>query len=346
MQGASSRPPSLRVGGVDIVDLGPCIANPTGALSHESAAAVVAALERSGVAVIVGHGVAPALVKRLDDLTRAFFRSSAVNKRACLPPGPDVLRGWQPVGFSRRYDVLDGDSADLVEFFVINRLDPVGDAEPRSAEARLWRAPNIWPEEPMGFRTIFETGYRVFTLLTERLMVALAVGLGLKHRYFAPAFERHFSNLVASYYLPQAGPAPVGAVRTSPRTDPGAFTVTYRDQSPDGLQVFHSMGWWEVPRVDNSFVIMAGDLIERWTGGRIKAAVHRAVNPPQVELAPGFDGRSRLSVKYFSQPNPEAIVGPIPGISAGEADYPGRRDMAAVRVGDFMKAKEMRLVSS
>jgi isopenicillin N synthase-like dioxygenase len=197
----------------------------------------------------------------------------------------------------------------------------------------------------MGFRTIFETGYRVFTLLTERLMVALAVGLGLKHRYFAPAFERHFSNLVASYYLPQAGPPPVGAVRTSPRTDPGAFTVTYRDQSPDGLQVFHSMGWWEVPRVDNSFVIMAGDLIERWTGGRIKAAVHRAVNPPQVELVPGLEGRSRLSVKYFSQPNPEAIVGPIPGISMREADYPGRTDMAAVRVGDFLKAKEMRLVS-
>jgi isopenicillin N synthase-like dioxygenase len=336
---------SLRVGGADIVDLGPCIANPTGALSHESAAAVVAALERSGVAIIVGHGVAPALVNRLDDQTRAFFRSSADNKRACLPPGPDILRGWQPVGFSRRYDVLDRDSADLVEFFVINRLDSLNEPEPHSAEARLWRAPNIWPGEPLGFRTIFETGYRVFTLLAERLMVALAVGLGLKHRYFAPAFERHFSNLVASYYLPQAGRPPAGAVRTSPRTDPGAFTVTYRDRSPDGLQVFHSTGWWDVPRIDNAFVVMAGDLIERWTGGLIKAAVHRVVNPPLVDTAAGFDGRSRMSVKYFSQPNPEAIVGPIPGISAAEGDYPGRNDMSAVRVGDFMKAKEMRLVS-
>ena len=63
MQVASSRLMSLRVGGADIVDLGPCIANPTGALSHEPAVAVVAALERSGVAIIVGHGVAPALVK-------------------------------------------------------------------------------------------------------------------------------------------------------------------------------------------------------------------------------------------------------------------------------------------
>jgi isopenicillin N synthase-like dioxygenase len=335
----------LRPAGADVVDVGPCIANPTGALSHEAAAALVGALERSGAAVIVGHGVAPALVKRLDERTRSFFKSPASNKRACLPPGREVLRGWQTVGFSSRYDLLDSNSADLVEFFVINRLDPLDGGAAPSAEARIWRAPNIWPGEPAGFRAIFENGYRVLTLLSERLMVSLAVGLGLKHRYFSPAFERHYSNLVASYYVPKAGPPPVGEVRTSPRTDPGAFTVIYRDGTPDGLQVFHSGTWWDIPRAENSFVVIAGELIERWTAGRVKAAVHRVVNPPPEHAEPRSDGRERLCVKYFSQPNPEAMVGPIPGISAVPAELPGRRAIGTVRVGDLIKAKETRLVS-
>jgi isopenicillin N synthase-like dioxygenase len=92
------------------------------------------------------------------------------------------------------------------------------------------------------------------------------------------------------------------------------------------LQVFHSEGWWEVPLVNNSFVVSAGDLIEHWTGGRIKAAVHRIVSP-----VPAPDRPARLLIEYFSQPNPDAAVAPIAGISAGQGAPAEARDLAAAR---------------
>ena len=63
-------------------------------------------------------------------------------------PAPDVIRGYEPVpeqsGPAR--------APNLMESFLINQLAPVGDYPDGSAQARLWRWPNLWPEPPQSPR--------------------------------------------------------------------------------------------------------------------------------------------------------------------------------------------------
>lgn len=92
--------------------------------------------------------------------------------------------------------------------------------------------------------------------------------------------------------------------------------------------------WLPVPAVPGAFLLQAGDLLERWTAGRVRATRHRVVNPPP---GAGPSGR-RLSLVYFHHPRLDAVVtavGPdadrYPPVVAGE--YVAGRQVAYRRDG-------------
>ena len=88
----------------------------------------------------------------------------------------------------------------------------------------------------------------------------------------------------------------------APHTDSGFMTLLAQDGVP-GLQARTRDGRWvDVAPQDNSLVVNFGQVLERWSGGRIKATEHRVVGT----------GQERYSIPYFYEARADAEIGPLP----------------------------------
>jgi Isopenicillin N synthase and related dioxygenases len=72
--------------------------------------------------------------------------------------------------------------------------------------------------------------------------------------------------------------------------------------------------------IEGSLICNIGDLLERWTNGRLKSTTHRVLNT---------SGKERLSIPVFFDPNSDAWIDPqdfqtlrtkrvLPPVKAGE----------------------------
>jgi isopenicillin N synthase-like dioxygenase len=317
---------SRAIARVDVVDVAAALhATGTPAEKHSVAAELLASFRRTGFAVITGHQVPAELFATMSEASEAFFALPQEEKLAVAFPAPEILRGYEAP------DPEDDPEAPRLESFIVNRPVQPADHPEGSAEYRLWRWPNVWPERPEQLRPVCEHYYREMEQLGDRLLELVASGLGLPATWFASSFDRHFSNLVANNYPPR--PATRDArPRNRPHTDHGVLTLLYRPDEPGGLEVQAQGRWWRVPFLAGSLVLNVGDLLERWTGGILRATPHRVVTPAGAAAMV-----RRQSVVYFQQPNPDALVEPAPdlrGVPAGLRYRP-------VRAGVHISRKEL-----
>src|SRR5439155_5219325 len=110
-------------------------------------------------------------------------------------------------------------------------------------------------------------------------------------------------------------------------TDYGLLTLLRQDDV-GGLQVKTASGWIEAPPVPGSFVCNIGDMLDRMTGGFYRSTPHR------VRL--NTSGRDRLSFPLFLDPDFDARIEPIEGLTASAAaqDRAARWDGANIHAFD------------
>jgi isopenicillin N synthase-like dioxygenase len=318
--------PNPAIARVDVVDVAPAL-DPTVAPveRHSVAAALLASFRRTGFAVITGHEVPAELFATMSEVSDAFFALSRQEKLAAAFPAPQIMRGYEPL------DPEDDPEAPRMESFIVNRPVPPGDQPEGSVEYKLWRWPNVWPERPEQLRPVCERYYQEMEQLGDRLLELVATGLGLPPTWFATSFDRHFSNLVVNHYPPR--PAVHDTLpRARPHTDHGVLTLLYRPDEPGGLEVQAQGRWWRVPFLAGSLVLNVGDLLERWTGGVLRATPHRVVTPAGAAAMV-----RRQSVGYFQQPNPDAVVEPAPALHG----VPQGLRYRPVRAGVHISRKEL-----
>lgn len=91
-------------------------------------------------------------------------------------------------------------------------------------------------------------------------------------------------------------------VGISPHTDFEAFTLMHQDAP--GLQFIPASGegWIDAPVRPGEFVVIVGDVLERFTNGVLRATPHRVVKTAY----------KRMSIIRFNAMNPETIVKPLP----------------------------------
>lgn len=322
---------------VPLIDLGPLLAG--GRAERVSVArAIGRACEDIGFFTIIGHGVDPLLVERMDRVSRAFFDLPLADKQRVARPKPEQSRGYIGVGEENLAYGVGTATTDLKEFFAIGPVD-VPDAPYYTAAAAYPSfAPNVWPEQPAELRDVYTAYYQAMERLATAIMRAFALALDLRERFFADKIDRHISGIRVINYPDQPVAPPAGQLRAGAHSDYGALTILKSENVPGGLQVLNRAGdWVEVEPPSGAFVVNIGDLMMHWTNDRWTSTLHRVVNPPRdVAL-----GSRRQSIVFFFQPNYDALIECLPSCTG--PDHPPRYE--PVTSGEHRLRKFLRTVS-
>lgn len=288
---------------VPVIDLEPY-------LDGRDPAAVVEAVDRAcrdiGFLVIKGHGIPKPVIEAAFTAGYAFFDLPDARKQEIAVRNGRGYSGMAKQALARSRD--EKTPPDLFERFCMGRVDVPRD-DYHAARADRFFAPNLWPEEPAGFRAAFETYYRAVERLAASLMRIFADALELPTDYFAGKIDRHISDLCINHYPAQTRAPLEGQLRAGAHTDYGSLTIVAPSAAPGGLQVLSPAGdWRNVPWVQDAFVVNLGDLMAQWTNDRWVSTMHRVANPPR----PAGAGSRRLSIVFFHQPNDDALIDSIP----------------------------------
>ena len=283
---------------IPVIDFGPCFAGAPGALKA-TAEELRCALEHVGFFIMVNHGVPTPLIDRTFAEARRFHDQPMDAKLALRMN--EHNNGYMMMG---RYavwtsEVNANDKPDLNEAFFCRRERSADDPLLRSG--RLYVGPNLWPDGLPGFRENVLAYTDAMDALSRRVLPVCAAALDLPLDTFDSAFAESQFTFRLSHYPPvTAAPNQFGI---APHTDANFMTFLAQTDVP-GLQVRMPSGeWTDVPYVPGSYAVNSGDMMHRWTNGRVKSTPHRAVPPV---------GRDRYAIPFFLGPHIDTVIECLP----------------------------------
>jgi len=278
---------------IPVVDL-------TGANAPAARDRIGAELVRSAAEIgffyVSGHGVPSALCDAAMAASRDFFALPESMKAGVAVD--QHQRGWMAQGLAN----LEGSAThDAKEVFFWGR--EVAEDDPHVLAGLPLVHPNQWPDIAAPFlRAGILPYYQAVMALGEVILDCLARGLGADPQVFRRAYDRPLGRGQLVYY-PAIDSADIAAERfgAAPHTDFGVLTILQQD-SLGGLQVLARDGSWiEAAPIGGTFVCNIGDLLERWTNGRLASTRHRVLNR---------SGKSRFSIPVFCDPASDAVIDP------------------------------------
>ncbi len=324
---------------VPLIDLSAYYAKPCDPLALKALfSRVDRALCEIGFLCVTGHPVPTVAILAAQEVGRRFYDSPAEKKETARAIRHKT-RGYTPLGDHSLAYSMKGEGegkeergpADLFERYRIGPFDFPDDEYHRSRAEGAY-APNVWPEHLPEFQSVLTDYYRGMSLLSRDLLRVFALTLGLEERWFDAKIDREMSSLCLNHYPAPAGPPLPGQLRAGAHTDYGTLTVVAPTGEPGGLQVrVRGGGWEDVFVAPGTFVVNIGDMMAQWTNDRWVSTLHRVANPP---LESGVPTR-RLSLVYFHQPNPDAVVECIPTCR----DPAQQPKYAPVTAGDYISRK-------
>ncbi len=273
------------------------ISDPTSTSLH----AIDAACRDHGFFLLSGHG--------LDDLisqtwiqTRRFFDADR-SVRTSITRSQDNPLGY----FDRELTKRKRDTKEVLDF-----IDPT---------QTLLDARNQWPNGLPDFKEVMVEFFDAFSNLADRTLSLLHDALQLTaHSRSLTSCARTSSTVRLNHY-PIGDPVPVnerdgladlGETALGYHTDPGVLTLLLQDNT-GGLQTQARDGHWiDIAPIDGTIVVNLGDMMQAWTNDRYRAAIHRVV--PMTT-------QRRFSIPYFSNPQRDAIIEPIPELCTAGPRY-------------------------
>jgi isopenicillin N synthase-like dioxygenase len=88
-----------------------------------------------------------------------------------------------------------------------------------------------------------------------------------------------------------------------PHTD-GSFMTLLATSDQPGLEILTQSGQWiKAPLIPDAFVVNSGDLLARWSNGRVLSTPHRVANA---------SGTHRYSIPFFLQPTADTVIDCLP----------------------------------
>ncbi len=255
-----------------------------------------------GFFYLKGHGVPQDLLTGAFTSTREFYHRPFDEKAPALATR-EWYRGWVPAPenkeLTRNTRLFDQYRLQLEWPTEVGRTD--------DPLAHIFGVPNRWPRDMPAFETAVTAYLDAMRRLSQELLRAFALGLGLPEDRFDDYFHRPPSQLSLLYYPPLPESALDEASNIVSHTDEGPFTILAQDDI-GGLEVKRRDGAWiAAPPIDGAFTINVGDMMMWWTNGEFISNYHRVKNRSGVE---------RFSIPFFANPDRDVVVEPLPEIVA------------------------------
>lgn len=255
--------------------------------------AIDEACRTTGFFALAGHGVDPEARERLIAAARATFALPIRRKRKVdLATGGTAWRGWFPLGGE-----LTSGVPDMKEGYYFGRELP--------PDPLPLHGPNIWPSDVPQLRIEVLSWMASMEDIGQRVLAAMAVGLGLDSNWFAQHLTHDPTVLFRTFrYPPHPRAAALAANRwgVAEHTDYGLLTLLAHDGTP-GLEVRVGAEWIEVDPDPDLLVCNLGDMLDRLTLGRYRSTPHRVRNVADHD---------RISLPFFLDPAWTARVEPLP----------------------------------
>lgn len=253
------------------------------------------ALREVGFFVLTGHGVERALIEATFEQA-ARFHGQSLDAKLFVRLDQNN-NGYMPSKSTtiRTSTVAENKGADLNEaFFFRAQLPP---EHPDVKAGRRYRGLNQWPDGLPGFRETCLAYADAMLALATRMLRVLEGALTLPQGWFdRPFHDPQWVTRLSHYFPAEPGPAAYGL---SPHTDGSFFTLLPQTDVP-GLEVRLPDGQWIAPPfLPGSIIFNSGDMLHRWSNGRLLSTPHRA-NPPV--------GRDRYAIPFFHGPNWDAEI--------------------------------------
>ncbi len=287
--------------------------SPDARVRNRSANTLRDALCRLGFVRVEGHGLDPALIRRVYGHFERFFSMDDAAKRACSGVAGGQ-RGFTPFGVEHAKDCA---FPDLKEFFHVGQPHPGAGAERASYPANVWPAEALLP----GLEEDALALYRALERCAIRILQELAASFELARDVFSEGVVGGNSILRALHYPPLPPVPPVspraaaghaGSLRAAAHEDINLITLLC-EATDAGLEIRPPgcADWIPVEVPPGQLVVDSGDMLSRMTNDLIPATTHRVVNPP--------DGSGhRYSLPFFAHPRPGSDLSVLPHFVSDE----------------------------
>jgi isopenicillin N synthase-like dioxygenase len=288
-------------------------------ISAPNAAAVLgSALEETGFAYIIGHGVPQDLIGGAFAASRTFHASPEALKRSLAIN--EWHRGFMAMASSTvvTSSVARVTRPNLSESLMIMH-------EPAAEDMRRpLQGPNQWPDWLPEFRPAIEAYRTALNRVARAVIRLIALALGLREDELDRYFEQPTTFLRLLRYPPHPEAAGDDQFGSAPHTDYGIITLLAQDES-GGLQVRRRDGGWiDAAPLPGAFVLNVADMLARWTNDRFVSTPHRVINDRT--------GRDRFSLPFFFDTGTDAVIECL-ATCAGPANP---RRYEPVRYGDYL----------
>ena len=250
-----------------------------------------ASYENIGFVAIKNHGFAETLQAELYQSIKSFYDLPENIKNKYDGSHTGGQRGYTGRG---KEHAAGRNVGDLKEFYHIGKEIEGNNSDHYQK--------NIFPPEVPSFEHSTIETYKTLEQIGKTMLSAIALFLDLEENHFEPKVDRGISILRPLHYFPilNIDEVPDGAVRAAEHGDINLITLLM-GASADGLQVKRRDDKWiPITAVKDCIIVNVGDMLQRYTNGRLKSTIHRVVNPPKEQL-----GNSRYSTPFFMPATPE-----------------------------------------
>eukprot|EP00435_Cladocopium_sp_Y103_P059039 s26_g21.t1 len=252
------------------------------------------AAREPGFFVVTNHGISEEAIDEAFRLSRDFFNQSKENKERQSPFEKSMNAGY--------------------EFFSQVRPSTGAPDQKESLQitAREGCMDGRWPDVPNFEERLknfmvksHDLGCRILSILEPKACPKLAKGtLAAAHRLWV---EDGQCTLRLLHYPPvhDAGKLPANYWRAGPHTDWCCATLLFQRPGNEGLEcapnpkaMKDGAPWLKVDPVPGGIAVNIGDMLGRWSDGRLLSNLHRVRMPTKEESSPP---KSRYSMAFFMQ---------------------------------------------
>ena len=292
---------------IPVLDLGPVLAGEPGAM-EAVAAELREVSERVGFFYVRNHGVSEELVGRAFAASRRFHALDMETKLGLKVNENNI--GYLPMAGSLAASstVHKNTKPNLNESFFITH--DRGADHPDVIAGKPLRSMNQWP--PSGeaggqeaMRADMVAYFGAVGGLAATLVRVFAVSFGLAADWFDASFDDEPNSTIRFIHYPPHESVEENQFGSAPHTDNSFLTILARTEVP-GLAVRLASGKWYVPPlIPGTFLVNLGNILRRYSNDTYLSTPHGVINE---------SGTDRYSIAFFHNPNPGAVVAPVPTV--------------------------------